>query len=401
MKINIVSEGFIGQHHAQQGSGKSVFFGGAEVYLYNLCKELIREGHEVRVIQAGDAEEEFEFENIRVSKIKLKEYKFLSFMGISRRFHYFNFFWRKKIDPDADIVHFHYFYNAFPFASKNMTGTCHGIEWDSPDYKQPLWKNGIKDGLKKCRERFHHRLIRFYAIKSIKRLKVVVANDWYFKRYVESEYPQYRDKVVYIPNAVDTKKFHDGVAPDKEILRKHEGKIKILFPKNMARARGTHLAIEALTLLKNQNVVLLLAGYIHTEFKELAERLGVLEKIEFLGHKNNQTEMPGIYRASDIIIIPSTCREATAISMLEGMACGKPVIVSNIGGLTDVVIDDFNGKLIYPQSNELANAIDDLIEDTDKRIRISRKGAEWVHEFYTLDKWTAKYIKLFNTVLKK
>jgi len=398
LKINIVSDAFIGQHSELT---QNKLFGGAEVYLLNLCRILLRRGYSVTVIQAGADARTYEFEGIRVKEIRVPEYRLLQKMGLTRKFHYFNYFWKSHIDKDADIVHFHYFYNAFPFASGNMSGTSHGIEWDCPDYKMPLRRLSPRNKLVVVRERFHHAILRYYARKSLERLKYIAANDLYFKRYVDSEYPQYRDKVIYIPNAVDTDLFNPSVPPDEEITKKYIGKIKILAPKNMSKARGTHLAFEAVRKIGRDDIVLLCAGNSPPHYVQMSVDLGISNKVVFLGHKDNQREMPGIYAASDIVIVPSTCREATSIAMLEGMAIGKPTIVTNVGGLTDVVIDEFNGKVCDINSDSLAQKIMEFIQHPDEAKRMGNTAQEWVSTRYNLRIWGDRYVDFFNRVAGK
>lgn len=76
--------------------------------------------------------------------------------------------------------------------------------------------------------------------------------------------------------------------------------------------------------------------------------------------------MPKYYAASDIVVLPSL-KKATSISGLEAMACGKPLIGTNVGGIPQIIQDSITGMLIQPRDQDsLANAVNILLKMRQK-----------------------------------
>jgi len=128
MLFNIVTYHFIRRISDYDGSTRLI--GGGEVYLMELCKLLLREGHNVVVIEPGNENKEFVF-----GDIKVREVKSLSSESIIRRYGFvrvieeinFDLKWMSGLDKNADRIHLHSYRLAYPFGNESMTGTCHGI----------------------------------------------------------------------------------------------------------------------------------------------------------------------------------------------------------------------------------------------------------------------------------
>ena len=383
MKYNIVTENFVG--YLKNLGTRSEIFGGAEIILFDLCRLLQQHGHGVTVIQYGGTSREFEYEGINVRQVKAPSFRVLNKVGITRRFHGGGFFWKRHLDSDVDRVHFHYYYLAYPHGDESMTGFSHGIDWDCPWYKSSWAYRDLRD-------RFSFHLMQKVTGKVLSRLKRIVANDDYFRRYVQSAYPQFADKVSVVPNYVDTSTFHPGVLADKDVMDRFGDKLRILLPKMPARERGTDIAIRAMALLKRSDAVLLIAGEsgARPQFEKMAMQYGVDDKVIFLGHCDHFSEMPGIYAAADIVIVPSPCREATALAVLEGMAIGKPVIASAIGGIPEIISSEAVGVLAKPTDTGFADAIVRLAGDNRTREEMVQAASAHIAKGFTKDLWKAR-----------
>lgn len=384
MKFLLVADAFLGAAGTGVTKLKPRLFGGAEVYLYDLARLLRDGGHVVTVVQKGEKSGHLTLDGIRIRTIQTPSLALLRSVGVEERFHHFGFWWRRALTETYDRVHFHYFYTGYPFGDTTMTGTCHGIEWDLPG--------------KSFRERVSAHLTKVVAKRALARLGKVAANDTFFLRWVQSEAPDYRDKITVIPNYVDTERFHPNVPPDKKLFAQYKTMKRILLPKNPAYARGTDIAIKALAILPRNDVVLWIAGDSTARpiFEKLAHDLGVGDRVIFLGHKDHLQEMPSIYAAADIVIIPSPGREGTALAALEGMATGKPVIVSNVAGLPDVIEDRRTGLQVAPLPQPLTAALDELLGDKKLANRLASAGLKSALATFSYHRWALQYLKFFG-----
>jgi len=126
----------------------------------------------------------------------------------------------------------------------------------------------------------------------------------------------------------------------------------------------------------------ILKNYCGNEEKKmigLVGQLGVEKAVRFIG-KVDYEEVAGYYRASDIFIsVPSS--DSTSISMLEAMACGVPVIVSDLPAMREWIKDGENGYVVPPRDiASLANAIIRLLKDENTRKLFAQRNIEIVRE---------------------
>ncbi len=371
MKICLPNYSFVGSADTFDTGGQKVI-GGGEVYLQDLCQLLQSMGHETTVIQGGNKKAEFEFEGINVIQIP------------SRGRYWFNFEWKSAVPRNTDYVHLHDANHLFPFKQGNPTSTFHGVSWDVPYYgSNPLQ---YLDWL--ARYKFFKTLINH----AIKNSRAIVSVDTFLLRYVQSEFPNYRDKIEVIHNYVDLQKFK----PMK--VKKNTDKKVILFPRNMSVNRGVYLALEAFEKLNRDDYELWMVG----SGPENAAVKAAAEKnpnIKMIGHKDHYIEMPTVYNQADLVIIPSRGVEGTSLSCLEAMACGKPVIASNIGGLIDIIQNGENGLLCKVNANSLKDATQILLEDKKLASKISknaRKGAEEFSKELWEEKWKQFIFEYFK-----
>jgi glycosyltransferase involved in cell wall biosynthesis len=383
VKLNIITENFVGYFG---GRGvKSKLFGGAEIILNDLCELLQRKGHRVTVIQLGTKHEEFEFNHTLVRQVKAPSFRLLAKVGLTRRFHGGGFFWKNHLDSNVDRVHFHYYYLAFPYGTDSMTGFSHGVDWDCPWQSRGFTYRSIRD-------RFSSMLMKKITLSALKKLKRIIANDRHFERYVKSVAPEQSQKIVVVPNAVDTKRFSPAVPGSVEVLERCDGKIRILLPKMPAYERGTDIAIRAIASLPRRDVALLVVGESSSRhlFEKMARDYQVQDRVYFLGHRDHFEEMPAIYTASDIVIVPSPCREATSLAVLEGMASGKPVIASDIGGIPDIITDPDVGMLIRPLPADLNSALQYLLAHDEIRSHMGCLAREWATHHFSKEFWETR-----------
>ena len=106
------------------------------------------------------------------------------------------------------------------------------------------------------------------------------------------------------------------------------------------------------------------------------------------------------YRNADIAVIPSTFSEGTSYSCLEALSCGVAVVSSDVGGLNDLIMDEYNGLSVASEENELTAAISRLIDNPKLRRRLAVRARETALAFDQLV-WETKWKAVLETFLRK
>lgn len=171
-------------------------------------------------------------------------------------------------------------------------------------------------------------------------------------------------KITFISNGVDTKKFSPKVPP-KNIRQEYaltpDTKI-VLCPRRLEPKNGVKYLIEAASAVLREcpETSFFIVGGSYPDqlalLREKAHKLGVLDHITFVGSVPN-AEMPSWYTAADIVVLPSI-KEATSIAGLEAMACGRPLVGTDVGGIPYLIDNGRTGLLVKPKDpSGLARAL--------------------------------------------
>ena len=178
-----------------------------------------------------------------------------------------------------------------------------------------------------------------------------------------------------IANGVDTKHFNGGVPP---LDRFNDGKINILFVGRLEKRKGFDYLLEAYRLVKAEypNCRLIQAGpgvRLRRQYEKRVGRYG-LPDVFFTGYATYD-DLPRYYKTADIACFPATGRESQGIVLLEAMACGKPVVASNIDGYNSVLTDGVEGIAVPPKNaGKTAEALLRLIRDKQLREQMGARG---------------------------
>lgn len=216
------------------------------------------------------------------------------------------------------------------------------------------------------------------------------------------------DKVYTVYNGVDVEAF----APDSS-MRETIGKQYsispddrlIIFLSHVTKQKGLHLLLKCLpdVLAQHGQTKLLVAGegdYL-SEAKGLVETMRLRSRVIFTGHVPHERSADYL-NAADLYVLPTLRQEGLPFSLVEAMACQKPVIASRIGGIPSVVKHDVNGLLVTPgDSNGLRQAILRVLADKELAASLSQKARETVVAGYSLESMVQGTLKVFETVLGK
>ena len=176
-------------------------------------------------------------------------------------------------------------------------------------------------------------------------------------------------------NGVDLERFHPiDRSEARKRLNFDNGRV-LLSVGNLVELKGHHLAIEALLgLPENLILVIVGTGPDLARLKALVEAKGLTRRVRFVGQVPNE-QLKWWYSAADALVLCSS-REGLANVLLESMACGMPVVATNIGGIPEVISTPNAGRLMHARSTvALVECLNDLFSDPPSRNAV-RQHAE-------------------------
>ncbi len=178
---------------------------------------------------------------------------------------------------------------------------------------------------------------------------------------------------------------------------------RMLFIGRVVKLKGVQYIIDVLGNVKDKHPEAKLlvggSGEYMDELKKQAKNLGVEDKVIFLGHLGKRQVKEQLVNC-DLFLLPSMS-EGRPIVLIEAMAMGKPMIASNVGAISDIVIDGKNGFLIDPYKIEqLKEKIIYCLENKEKTKKQAEKGnKEILKNFgdrFTIKGWGRLYTNLIN-----
>ena len=206
-------------------------------------------------------------------------------------------------------------------------------------------------------------------------------------------------KVYLVPNGVDIERFKPRL--DGSLMKRRWGisdHVKVVFTLRAHEPNyGIEYLLRAASLLKRDDVIFVIGGdgSLRPYHEQLAVDLGIKEKVIFVG-KIPQIEVPYYYAMSDIVVVPSL-QEAFGLVVSEGLAHGKPVIGTKVGGIPDQIVDGYNGFLVKPKDpKEIAEKILWLVEHPDAAKQMGENGRKIVVEKFDINKRIEKIISLYE-----
>jgi glycosyltransferase involved in cell wall biosynthesis len=201
-----------------------------------------------------------------------------------------------------------------------------------------------------------------------------------------------RRKMDVIHNAVDSAAF--ARRPDPDLRRGLAGEQPlVLVVARLAPQKGHRHLLAAAAEVPDAVFALAGDGPERPALEELADRLGVRNRIRFLGERSDVADL---LAACDLFVLPSLF-EGLPISLLEAMAAERPVIATAIGGTDEVVIDGQSGLLVPPgEPAAMASAIRRLLEDPALRARLAAAGRARVTSEFSAPQMVRRVTELYE-----
>lgn len=234
--------------------------------------------------------------------------------------------------------------------------------------------------------------VRLKVEKSVfEEARAIVATSSTEKEIIVDGYKADKEKIHVIPCGLDSNHFR---MLKRKSVRSHfglENEKVVLFVGRFDKNKGLEVLLRSIPLLLSsyprlqddvefwiiggdpKEVPLEEASPEKRELVSLLDNLGVRPKVKFLGPKEHK-ELPLYYNAAEVCVVPSFY-ESFGLVAVEAMACGCPVIASNVGGLKYTVMDGTTGFLVPPKNSEaLAETIGKVFQDNTLCKRLSRNA---------------------------
>jgi UDP-glucose:(heptosyl)LPS alpha-1,3-glucosyltransferase len=352
-----------------------------ERYTWNLSRELYRQGHEVHIFCTQGEE----IPNITLHHVPM-----------------------------------------FPFSSpgKNlsfaiMASRCiTGLGLDVVQSMERIWTQDIfraSDGINpvQMQEKYPNRVVRHLKSMGPRRqvlsllerrilekggARLILTNSNLVKDQILNHYRIPKEKIVVIYNSVDTERFNPARrAACRQVVHSEYGisandKL-ILFSGNDFQRKGLLTLLEALVLLKSENIKLIVAGNEQAgRYWKFAAQNGIAKDVFFTGY-HSSPEL--LYCAADLFVLP-THYDAFANVCLEAMACGTPVITSFNNGSAELISDGVEGYVLQTmRAEELSARIRELLSGD-----IRLMGARAAHKAatFTVDRHIQSLLSLYEKI---
>jgi polysaccharide pyruvyl transferase CsaB len=341
-------------------------FGGAERYALTLGRLLGDLGFDATFYQAGNRAFEGDYFGFKVVALPPGEWLSEFACGVS------NAFYEASLDYD------HVIYLMPNYASgrvrEDALMVCHDVWFDHNHNRPPI--------IFRTAEWFAH------LHRAFSQPRQIVSVDTNSINVIRALWPELADRMTYLPNWVDTKMFQPPA-------RRDGARLTVLFPRRSEIVRGAGILGQILERIRHDCRFLWWLGEGTSEATEMVKAVARRDsRLEFYAVPFYD-DMPRIYHAADICVIPTVASEATSLACLEGLASGCAMVATNVGGLPNLIQPGVNGLLVDPRPEKIAAAINYLIEQPAERERLQRAGRQTALAF-DLEIWRERWTAVLN-----
>ena len=228
-------------------------------------------------------------------------------------------------------------------------------------------------------------IIEFFSYKPADE---IIVTSQSIKDFIVEKYKIKQEKIDVIPNYVDTESFRPFES-EKEARR-------VTFVGRFDKEKNLFSLIDA---VKGLNVKLVLVGNGPLEIalkKKVKEE--EIENVVFAGVIPNE-RLPEELNKSEIFMLPSLY-EGNPKTLLEAMACGLPVIGTNVVGIKEVVKHKENGYLCENSTDSIEEAIREVMTNENLRHKLAVNARDTIIKNYSLEKIVDKELKLYDRLLR-
>jgi glycosyltransferase involved in cell wall biosynthesis len=242
--------------------------------------------------------------------------------------------------------------------------------------------------------------VRRYWLHRVDRIHVI-------SRAIRADFggfPELQNKIRLINSGVDLSRFESAQPGSfRSSVGVGAGSFLVTQAAHVSRRKNQMMLVEALGLLKEfepRVEVALVGGAKEDEYLasilRRAEELGVADRLHAVGFRD---DMPAVYAESNLVALVSV-DEGLGLVAAEGMAAGKPVVGTRVGGIPEVVVDGETGLLVEPgDAAALAGAIRKLAADPELRVRMGEGGRKRATELFSAPRLALGMMELYDSLL--
>lgn len=256
---------------------------------------------------------------------------------------------------------------------------------------------------------YHQKIIHYVERLLISHSERVICCSNYMSYHIKENFGISNDKIHVIPNAVDILRFHSApshcqvIANLRQRYNISSDEKVILYVGRLVREKGIYTLIDAFEMLWrrkmiNLNLVIVGEGPIKESLMTEVRNRGLQKHIHFIGFIDEVT-LTALYRSSDVFIVPSLY-EPFGIVVLEAMASGVPVVVSDVGGLSDIVENGVTGlKFPSGDSDSLVAAIRCVLEFPSVAEHLKLNAYDYIVKRCNWDLVAEKTLQTYNQAM--
>lgn len=363
--------------------GGHVTVGGVQTYLLSLAAVLAGEGLDVSIIQFGNKDFNRKIDNdvnlvgYNLSKRQMKP---LFDRHVS------------QIDPLNDLVIWGADTLSVKIAPYKTISIQHGIYFDSLE---------LNTGMRKLMAQMQLNVVTklmqsFKAYSYFTKSEYKVCVDYnYLSWYRTFTSREGEEKIFVIPNFASVSQ-----TPNINFGNAGEETIKILIARRFTKIRGIAVMADIVENLNKRysNLSFTFAGEGELE-PLLAERFKNRSNVHITKYDfNDSLRFHGNFH---IAVVPTLASEGTSFSLLEAMGAGCAVVACNIGGINNILLNNYNGMLTMPFTENIMGAIEYLVNNPEERKRVAKNAIDTIKYSFNAERWADSWLELVRKVNKQ
>jgi len=376
--------------------------GGISPHVYYLSKSLVKNGMRVYVVtcdfpgapahEVVDGVEVFRIDSYKNPSPDFATWVYLMNVNMQKEAAALI----RSLDGNVDVIHAHDWLVATAGIGlkhvfrKPLFATVHSTEI------------GRRNGIHADYEKMIHETEAWLTYEA---WKVICCSD-YMVGHVQWAFGLPWDKMVMVPNGVNYEVYdkyeHEDLRGFRSKFALPEERI-VLFVGRLVYEKGVHVFVNAVRQVAksvNAKFIIVGNGYMRDQLSGLVKTMGLEHKVLFTGFVDDDT-LRKLQRVADVSVVPSLF-EPFGIVALEAMAAKSPVVVSDTGGLSEIVEHDVSGVKAYVDNpSSLAWAITKVLTGEDYANWIRSNAYKRIREKYDWDKIAQQTKTIYNNVLNE